>query len=63
MTMSHEFRTPLSSMLMILQRLLLGMIDVESRKLILVIISQLNLLVCLVNDILDHKLIEQGKFR
>jgi signal transduction histidine kinase len=63
MTMSHEFRAPLSSMLMILQRLLLGMIDAESRKLILVIISQLNLLVCLVNDILDHKLIEQGKFR
>ena len=49
-------------MLMILQRLLLATTDQESRKLILNIISQLNLLVCLVNDILDQKLIEQGKF-
>jgi len=29
---------------------------------ILIIISQVNLLLCLVNDMLDIKLIEEGKF-
>ena len=28
----------------------------------MIVISQINLLVCLVNDILDMKMIEQGKF-
>ena len=28
-----------------------------------ILISQINLLICLVNDILDCRLIEQGKFK
>ena len=28
----------------------------------MIVISQINLLICLVNDILDMKMIEQGKF-
>jgi len=60
MTVSHEFRTPLSSNLMLLQSLLQMTLDETQRGIILIMISQINLLVCLVNDILDLKMIEQG---
>ena len=58
MTMSHEFRTPLSSSLMILENLLQYPLAEEARRLILILISQINLLLCLVNDLLDLKMIE-----
>ena len=32
------------------------------RNMVLVLITQVNLLLCLVNDLLDLKMIEQGKF-
>jgi len=31
-------------------------------KIVFLVISQLNLLLCLVNDVLDMKMIEQGKY-
>ena len=31
-------------------------------NIIMIVISQINLLLCLINDILDHKLIEENKF-
>ena len=37
-------------------------IDAFAKEMILIIISQINLLLGLVNDILDYKLIEENKF-
>ena len=39
-----------------------SIIEEHKRRTILIMISQINLLICLVNDILDMKMIEQGKF-
>ena len=58
MTLSHEFRTPLSSSLMVLENILLFPLEETCRRLILLLISQINLLLCLVNDMLDLKMIE-----
>ena len=58
MTLSHEFRSPLNSCLMLLESLLMRVFEEALRKMILVIISQINLLLCLVNDILDMKMID-----
>ena len=58
MTLSHEFRSPLNSCLMLLESLLMQVVEEALRKMILVLISQINLLLCLVNDILDMKMID-----
>ena len=58
MTLSHEFRSPLNSCLMLLESLLMQVLEEALRKMILVLISQINLLLCLVNDILDMKMID-----
>ena len=47
---------------MILESLLWQVFDEAMRKTILVIIGQINLLLCLVNDILDMKMIDQDRF-
>lgn len=63
-TISHEFRAPLGTSLMFLENLLeSGMLTAEQRSTINLLVCQLNLLLCLVNDVLDIKLIESGKFR
>ena len=62
MTLSHEFRAPLSSTLMLLESLLLKCEDETHRQIIRMVISQINLLICLVNDLLDLKMLDQGKF-
>ena len=62
MIISHEFRTPLSTCLMFLESLLNEHLSAAGQRLIKIIISQVNLLLCLVNDILDLKLIEEKKF-
>ena len=62
--MVHEFRTPLSTSLMFLQNLLLqANLPTSTRKVLIVIASQINLLISLVNDTLDLHLIEKGRFR
>ena len=60
--MSHEFRTPLSTVLMLLENIL-GMIQDEAISSFIKLI-QLNLwmLTYLVNDILDLKQIKEGNF-
>ena len=60
--MSHEFRTPLSSSLMVLENMLQFNLEESCHKLVLLLISQINLLLCLVNDMLDLKMIEVGRF-
>ena len=48
MTLSHEFRAPLSSILMILEGVLQLIVDRVLREKILIVIAQINLLICLV---------------
>ena len=62
MTISHEFRTPLASILTLLESLRIKELSSAARDIIFIVISQINLLLCLVNDILDLKLIEENKF-
>lgn len=57
-TMSHEFRAPLTSTLMMLEGMLSKLTDENLRKIALIVVSQMNLLLCLVNDLLDLKMIE-----
>ena len=61
-TISHEFRTPLSTCLMFIEGLLRSTQDPSVRETLNLICSQLNLLLCLVNDVLDIKMIEMNKF-
>ena len=43
---------------MLLESLLMRVFEEALRKMILVLVSQINLLLCLVNDILDMKMID-----
>ena len=62
--MVHEFRTPLSTSLMFLQNLLLqANLPTATRKVLVIIASQINLLISQVNDTLDLHLLEEGRFR
>ena len=62
-TISHEFRTPLGTSLIFLETLLqtqgLSSSVVSTLKLV---VMQLTLLLSLVNDVLDLKMIDKGKF-
>ena len=51
-TISHEFRTPLGTALMFLESLL-DTLTGEERRLVRMVIGQLNLLLCLVQGVLD----------
>lgn len=58
-TISHEFRTPLSSVLMLLDNVLnFCELDRHGRKLVWQVIQQINLLLFLVGDILDTKMMQ-----
>ena len=61
-TISHEFRTPLGTVLMFLETILQQQLPENVANVLKLIASQLNLLLCLVNDVLDIKLIQQQKF-
>ena len=55
---AQEVRTPLASTLMMLEGLLYAdQINEGARAMVLIIISQINLLLSLVNDMLDIELI------
>ena len=62
MTLSHEFRAPLGSTLMLLESLLRSALDEAQKRIIVIVVSQINLLICLVNDILDLKMVQKGQF-
>ena len=58
-TISHEYRTPLGTSLMFLESVLESdSLSEEQRGLLNLVVCQLNLLLCLVNDMLDIKLIK-----
>ena len=61
-TISHEFRTPLATCLTFLDILIKMDLPPQCIHMLKLIIAQLNLLICLVNDVLDLKLIERGQF-
>ena len=61
-TISHEFRAPLSISLMFIERALQEMKDPEQIRILKLVVAQLNLLLSLVHDVLDLKIIESGKF-
>lgn len=54
-TVSHEFRTPLATSIMFLENILQVTTDKHQRSTLEIVISQLNFLLSLVNDILDLK--------
>ena len=61
-TISHEFRTPLATSLMFIEQILEYTLEDSIRKVLVLINMQLNMLLCLVNDILDIKMINQGVY-
>ena len=61
-TISHEFRTPLSTCLMFLENLLGQKLSYDALSMLHLIISQLNMLLCMVNDVLDIKMILHKKY-
>ena len=61
-TISHEFRTPLSTSLMFLESMLNQKLSKGALSMLHLIISQLNMLLCLVNDVLDMQLIIHEKY-
>ena len=61
-TISHEFRTPLGTCLMFLEGLLKKDLPDSILRVLELIVSQLNLLLSLVNGVLDLKLLQEGKF-
>lgn len=62
MTLSKKFRTPLTSTLMLLEDLYIKTNSTALRQTIMVLISEMNLLICLVNDLLDLKFFENNSF-
>ena len=65
-TMSHEFRTPLSTSLMLIEQLIhknSQNLDKSTLRIFNLIISQLNFLLCMVNDVLDLKQIESSQYQ
>ena len=45
---------------MMLEQLMSLNLGIEAMKIVFLVVNQLNLLLCLVNDVLDMKMIEQG---
>ena len=62
-TVSHEFRTPIGTSLMFLENLLKSEdLKPEAKATVRIVMQKLNLLLNVVRDVLDLKLIERGNF-
>ena len=61
-TFSNEFRSPLQNALMFLDSLLGEQLVTQAKHLVTMVISQVNMLSCLVNDVLDLNEIEECNF-
>ena len=62
-TLSNEIEAPLNSMLMLLNTLLTETEDAYMKKFLLLLNSNMTILLCLINDILDFKLLTLAKFK
>ena len=60
--MSHEFRTPLGTTLMFIEMILSMQTNASAIRIIELIKDSLNLLLSLVNDMVDLKLIKENNF-
>ena len=56
-------RSPLTTSLMFLESILGQNIGVQAKRMVMIVIAQINLLLASVNDMLDLRLIEENKFR
>lgn len=61
--LQHDFRTPLTSVLSVLQSMLEQILDENLRSIIEVVMAQINTLVCCTNDIQARKAIQVGQYR
>lgn len=61
-TFTQQVKAPLNSILMLCESLMKILLDQMQKQLLLIIVSQVNLLLCYFNDILDLKKIECGDF-
>ena len=59
---SHEFRTPLATSMMFLKNILRLVFDKHITEMLSLVMNQIYLLISLVDDIVDIKLIQEGKF-
>ena len=59
---SHEFRTPIGTALMFIDLVIEIITQAEALRLLNIVKSSLNLLLSLVQDMLDIKLIKENKF-
>lgn len=59
---SNDFRQSINVTLMFLQTLLTKVSQAEVKRIVIIVISQVNLMMSLLNDILDMKLIEHDQF-
>ena len=62
-TISHEFRTPISTSLMFLSQIMQNELPDGVHEMMMLIVMKLNLLLSLVNDIVDMRMIEHGNFQ
>ena len=60
---SHEFVTPLGTAIMFIELILSMITDEALIRLVLLVKTALNLLLSLVNNLLDLKLIRENKFK
>lgn len=56
-------RSPLTTSLMFLESILGQNLGVQAKRMVMIVIAQINLLLASVNDMLDLRLIEENKFR
>ena len=61
-TLKKDFHIPLSASLMIIQSLLAQMINDGQRRLLLVVTLQINLIVCMLSDMIDYHAILFNQF-
>lgn len=62
LSLSHKVRTPLTTTLMILEGLYSKIEDEAIKRTFMVVISEINLLICLFNDLMDLKLLDSREF-
>ena len=60
--LQQDFCTPLTSLLSVMQSMLEQVLDENLRSIILVMIAQINTLVCCTNDIMARKAVQLGKY-
>lgn len=61
-TISHDYRAPLGTSLMLIEQLLNQQLSQNIIQILNLIFSQLNLLLWLVHDVLDLRKIQQGSY-